>query len=201
MNFIIESFNRIPTLNIALGSFYRPQTNHIHFKIFYDWFCNRRTSKDHESRKKLKFQSENRDDMMLDILFQQESQPTQDTKKFIRQHVHKPQTEFEETYRKAYLATAARKRRQKQNSNIKKSNEALPTTLDLLRDNCSTHGSSHFCDVSTQVDFQCENKKCMLSWHRNCMKDIALENDIDVEEFDSHSSHICINCFINSKKF
>jgi len=77
------------------------------------------------------------------------------------------------------------------------------TTLDVFSENCSTHGCSHFCDSEISLDFQCENPKCKLLWHRDCMLIIANENQEveNIHEFNHIDSKICINCFIDKQLF
>ena len=78
-----------------------------------------------------------------------------------------------------------------------------PTTLDVLSENCSTHGCSHFCTSVISLNFQCVNPKCKLLWQRNCMLTIMNENQEleNMHEFNHETSKICINCFIDKQLF
>ena len=77
------------------------------------------------------------------------------------------------------------------------------TTLDVLSENCFTHRCSHFCDLDVPPNFQCQNSKCLLLWHRDCMKIVVDENEDvkDIDQFEYDTTEICVNCFIDQNIF
>ena len=68
------------------------------------------------------------------------------------------------------------------------------TTLDVLSENCSTHGCSLFCTSEVFPDFQCVNSKCNLLSHRDCMPTIMDENHglENIHGFNHETSKFCI---------